>query len=186
MNRTNTTIAGFVLGMLLLIGCTQTPKTLDAPKSTSEARAKLVGKAWKIKDIGLKSGMYSFSNSEESKNTPIADWLSSSEEMGKFEKENLEEHRDFALKLNADGSMTSVNKALGLVGKQSFEIKESQEEEEDKASIKLSISADSSTVLQMSGVSFSYPILGLDDKNVILETTNKINNRNVLLMLTSE
>ena len=186
MYKSNTTLAGFVLGMLLLIGCKQSPATLDAPKSTSEARAKLVGKAWKIKDIGLKMGMFAFSDSEESKNTPIADWISSSEEMGKFEKENLEEHRDFALKLNADGTMTSVNKALGLVGKQSFQIKESQEEEEDKASIKLEISADSSTVMQMSGVSFSYPILGLDDKTVILQTTNQINRRNVLLMLTSE
>lgn len=165
-----------VISSFILIACDQSKKMPPAINSAVDARTLVQGKRWAVKDVGLK--VLSLQESEPWS----VEWLSAAEELGEYELKAREKFSKVTIELGRDTVANAIN--LDLTGAQTYVITD-QEKEDTEPGVRLELTgaSDAFKDLGISEATYTYRILGADEKGLLLEAPNEVNNRKVILWL---
>ncbi|CAN5475855.1 hypothetical protein BH09BAC3_BH09BAC3_34560 [soil metagenome] len=152
-------------------------ETPSPVKTVAEAKSIMTGKKWSVTDVALKP--YEFGND---KNLTISyDWFSVAKDLGEFEKKEESKFLNSTIELSAD--TTAVTSGIGLVGLQKYLLTDIPVEGKSEG-IRLELSGNSNDEdFKDMEMTYTYYVLGANDKRLLLQTPNSINNRPVVLML---
>ncbi|HWA33929.1 MAG TPA: hypothetical protein VG737_07365 [Cyclobacteriaceae bacterium] len=144
-----------------------------------DAKALLAGKHWHVADVGLK--LFSMSESAEDALRSI-EWFSAAKSLGEYETEAREKFTTASIELSRDSVASTVN--LGLSGNQTFEITD-QEKEDTPAGVRLELTGGSDDFKDMgiTEATYTYFVLAANEKHLVLQAPNEVNNRKVILLL---
>ncbi len=165
-----------LVSSFILIACDQSKKMPPAINSAVDARALLPGKRWAVKDVGLK--VISLQESEPWS----VEWFSAGGELGEYELKVKEKFSKATIELSRDTVANASN--LDLAGAQTYVITDEEKEDtEPGVRLELTGASDAFKDLGISEATYTYRILGADEKGLLLEAPNEINNRKVILWL---
>jgi len=153
------------------------PPTL---KTAQDARVLLPGKTWVVKDVGLKP--YEFS-SEPNPNSPLViDWFSVAKELGEYETKAKETFGKASIELKQDSVANTTG--LELAGNQKYFITD-ETKDDTPPGVRLEITGGSDAFKDMgiTEATFTYFVLGANEKTLLLQTPNEINRRKIVLLL---
>ena len=138
----------------------------------------LQGKTWMVKDVGLKPTSF---GSQPAQDTPISiDWFSAAKELGEYETQAKESYAKASMTISMDTVITTV--ALEMLGPQTYLITD-EPKENAQPGVRLEISGASEAFKEAGIVTFTYFVLGANDKMMLLQTPREINDRKVVLLL---
>ncbi len=169
-----------LLFIIALASCKSGDQMPPALKTAQNARVLLPGKTWVVKDVGLKA--YEFS-SEPNPNSPmVIDWFSVAKELGEYETKAKESFGKASIELKQDSVANTTG--LELTGNQKYFITD-EAKDDTPPGVRLEITGGSDAFKDMgiTEATFTYFVLGANEKNLLLQTPNEINRRKIVLLL---
>lgn len=165
-----------LVSSFIFIACDRSEKMPPAINSAVDARALLPGKRWAVKDVGLR--VISLQASE-----PLSvEWFSAAGELGEYESQAKEKFGKATVELSKDTVAIASN--LDLTGAQTYVITDEEKEDtEPGVRLELTGASDAFKDLGITEATYTYRILGVDEKSLLLEAPNEVNNRKVILWL---
>lgn len=168
---------------LFVIGCgnKKTASLPPAPTSTETVVKTIKGKKYQATQLALISTLIS------DKNNPY-EWFDEVKDTTAFFRNYEKQKMKFAIQFINDSSAevtdeSSVNKAIWKVDDQP------KSEEKPGVFMRLSMERDEPLFPGQTGkstITFSYKILGIDDKQLFLETPNMFNSRKMAVLMKTE
>lgn len=164
----------FAGALLLLFSCTNSERVPKAPQNADEAKKLIFGNNWQLRDIAVSTKSSAF---EKPGDKAEYAFLSEAKDLDDNTKNELEKHQGTKFEISADGSGKAFIESLGLYGKQSFSVSETD-------GITLQLKADSAMFGSdmMHDVTYSYKVLGVSDKKLFVQTPNQVNNKRVYFL----
>lgn len=169
-----------LLFIIALASCKSGDKMPPTIKTAQDARVLLPGKTWVVKDVGLKP--YEFS-SEPNPNSPLViDWFSVAKELGEYETKAKESFGKASIELKQDSVASTTG--LELTGNQKYFITD-EAKDNTPPGVRLEITGGSDAFKDMgfTEATFTYIVLGANEKTLLLQTPNEINRRKIVLLL---
>jgi hypothetical protein len=165
---------------LLFFSCSDSSKTSvpAAPTSMEQAKGQMKNGEFTVEKVGFSS---MFMGEAE----PVK-WEEEMKDTTKFFRDFVADRKDFSLHFTSD---TSVNVRVGKTSyKGTYSLDTLLGEEEKVNSMKLRISYPDPEFQfpgadQLSDITYTYKVRGIDDKKLVLETPRSWNRSNVYLLL---
>jgi hypothetical protein len=172
----------FIVCLIFFAACDAGSKMPPIIKTAVDAKALLAGKTWLVSDVGLKL----FSMSEPAGDATMSvDWFSAAKTLGEYEAEAREKFTKASIELSGDTVAHTAN--LGLTGDQTYDITD-QEKEDTPAGVRLELTGGSDDFKDMgiTEATYTYFVLAANERNLVLQAPNEINNRRVVLLLVAK
>jgi hypothetical protein len=173
----------------VLTACNEAGKTAAipaAPKSVAEVTAAIKGKQYKVADIGLLSPF-----ATDSAN-PV-NWKVQQEDTSKFFRDYAAKQKEFVLGFSGDSTVRFADVNSGKTVTGTYSVDDTVNEGYDgpeKAGIKLRLhysdSMDFGGQKTAAKMTQTYLVRGLAAKELVVETSQSYNRRNVVLLLKAD
>lgn len=166
----------YFLALLLLAACNAKPSMPDAPASTDAAAKMLAGKNWVVVKTGTLSPF-------KMNDKPGYNWLDEMKEADDFIKKTLSEVAAIHLNFVSD-TLVNVSGIPDSPAQQKYSL--AQGDEGDLAKITLKFTYEGPDPFGGEGkmkLTYSYPVLGLNDKFLILATPRSVNDMPIVVLM---
>ncbi len=167
-------------------------KTPPAPTSLAEVQKILIGKKWKLVDVGIVTVKGSASvkvvETEAKILAPLnVEWLSTMDFSKKMMPEFYKSYQESAQKISFDIAEKGKIKTTGidLDAEERYEITD-KKDGKDRVGIRLIVGGKSKRFTfgaEMGDMNYTYFILGIDKKRLYLDTESEINKQKVVYLL---
>jgi hypothetical protein len=164
------------MALLFLMACSSKPAMPEAPTTLEATTKMLTGKNWVAVKVGILSPFQTEGKSSY-------DWLDDMKEPDEFIKTTLNEMAGLQFKFVSD-TLANVSGVKDAPAEQKYAV--AAGEEDDASKVKLEFTYEGPDFFdntKKSVMTYSYPVLGISDKALILATPRSVNDRRVVVMM---